>query len=287
MSSNLNYDQEQNIRELVEGICLNTKINLNADVPSRIDVETKRFVNEIMSPTTDTTTFENAIRNNGVGDQSNDVDRTNINDRFKKPCSDDNTRIVEKKSRVTDLVMNSKQVLTQIFLNDDEKMKQDEWEESRENVIQVINLECVQPRDMDKLIEKVKITSIDTIDEDNRENDDDDEDNESFTPIPKDDTLESIDLTIETHNDDDKKKCLNDKEDGGKGDDFKETCTEDLIPRSSKSLPSSSAQSHSQLSDELRKEKRKKWNLNKIWNLFIKKHKRSSDEKNANVEKRN
>lgn len=273
-------NNNQSIRELVEGICMNTRLTMNAEEPLRINVETKRFVNEIMSPTSDST-CEAATRKNGVGDQPSNVDQSNINDPFNDGIVEDieNTRIVEKKSRVTDLVMNSKQVLTPIFLNDEEKKKQDDWEESKENVIQVIDLDCVLPDDMDKLIERVKITAVDST------NDDIDE-KETFTPIPKDDTLELIDLTVQSYKDVEEQKisCLKENHHDGKGDEFKNIQVENLAPRISKTLPSSSTQSQQQLEEEVKKEKRKKWSVGKIWGFFKKHINKHPSEKNDNVE---
>lgn len=266
MANNANFQNEQqnlNIREMVEALHINNAPATNTEEPLRLDMEMKRFLNEIMSPPYEIINSENAPRKDGVGDQPSTIEETNDNKQ-----EIDHTRIVEKKSRVTDLVMNSKQVLTELFLNEEEKKKQEDWEEAKEDVIQVINLDCVHADDMDKLMEKVKLTSIESC----PTSADEDED-ENYTPLPKDEMLDLIDLSEEAFVEEEKNLvCVKDEQhQGGKGDEYKKTQNINMIPRSSKSLPASSAQSSHNL-DETKKDKKKKWNFgNKIWGFF-KKH---------------
>ncbi|KAK9738934.1 hypothetical protein QE152_g9430 [Popillia japonica] len=54
-------------------------------------------------------------------------------------------KVVEKKTRVTDLVMNSKQVLSLYLMSDESTKYQEDWEEKNEKVIQVIELDYIRP----------------------------------------------------------------------------------------------------------------------------------------------
>lgn len=271
---NLQNEQQQiqnlNLCEMIEGIRLsNQSTTKNTEEPLRIDVETKRFLDNIMSSNYNNQNIENSSpRKDGVGDQPCVTEETSLEEDPR--LENDNTRIVEKKSRVTDLVMNSKQVLTEIFLNDEEKKKQEEWEQSKENVIQVINLECVESHEMDKLMEKVHLTTVESVGTTTRNSDDDAEEaKEKFTPMPKDDVLDTIDLSTQAFQDEENKLCCL-REERGKGDDCKTAQNVDLLPRSSKSLPSSSTQSKENLQDA-KKNKKKRWNFGKLFG-FIKKH---------------
>ncbi|XP_065156736.1 uncharacterized protein [Atheta coriaria] len=112
------------LESIIDGL---SKINVEqVKTPSAMDQQMKRILTEMMS-------IDNS-KNLGVGD-SPPIDKEYPPSFLHRP-----SKVVEKKTRLTDLVMNSTKAITNI-LNEEQRRKQDEWEEANEHVIQVIELE--------------------------------------------------------------------------------------------------------------------------------------------------
>lgn len=244
--------------------------------PVRLDIEMKRLLSEMMSPPFEAVNYENIPRKDGVGDQPSTVEETISEDARDIMVDVDHTRMVEKKSRVTDLVMNSKQVLNEILMDEETRQRQEEWEESKEEVLQIIELECIKPEEATALINrKLKADSTTNLTDEIEE--------EVFITLPKDDIMDFVDLSSEAF--EEEAKHLADKKEshrGGKGDDFKNILEHSMSPRSSKSLPTTVSQTEDDFG--LKKNKKKKWNFGyRLWGFLKKRamrHHHSSNENN-------
>ncbi|XP_071055386.1 uncharacterized protein [Onthophagus taurus] len=177
-------DESSRIKEIVDGLNTIHLPNQNAEEPPRLDVEMKRLLSEMMSsPPYDGANFENVSRKDGVGDQP--VDEVKEETASEECLVDsDKIKIVEKKTRVTDLVMNSKQVLSELLMSEETRNKQAEWEESNEMVLQVIELDCIKPEEACKWKHSKKGDKIE----------DEDEEKVVLTPVTPDECLINIDL---------------------------------------------------------------------------------------------
>lgn len=151
-------DECRDIKDIIDGFSSIqiSKNNLNrAEEPLRLDIEMKRLLNEMMSPPYDIVNYETLARKDGVGDQP--VEDLTAQEDDSEQADDDclvdveKTKVVEKKTRVTDLVMNSKQVLSEFLMSDESRKMQEEWEEKNEKVIQVIELDYIKPEEMERL----------------------------------------------------------------------------------------------------------------------------------------
>lgn len=234
-----------------------------AEEPVRLDIEMKRLLSEMMSPPFEAVNYENIPRKDGVGDQPSSVEETIAEDTRDIMVDVDHTRIVEKKSRVTDLVMNSKQVLTEILMDEETRKRQEEWEESKEDVLQIIELECIKPEELTTLMNrKIKADSTTNLTDETEE--------EIFITLPKGDIMDFVDLSAEAFDEEaNHLACGNDSRHGGKGDEFKNILEHSMSPRSSKSLPNTVSQTEDDFG--LKKNKKKKWNFGyRLWG-FLKK----------------
>lgn len=98
-----------------------------------LESEMKKLISEALS-----SPRKDLPSKDGVGDQPPDAEKlSHVNEA--------NTIPVEKKSRVADLIKNSKQVLSEYILDEEAKLVQDKIEEQQERFLQVIELDCVLP----------------------------------------------------------------------------------------------------------------------------------------------
>lgn len=148
-------DDCPDIKDIIDGLSAIhiSKNNISkAEEPIRLDVEMKRLLNEMMSPPYDIINYESLARKDGVGDQPIEDVAARENDPVEQQDDDllvdvEKTKVVEKKTRVTDLVMNSKQVLSEYLMSDESRKQQEEWEEKNETIIQVIELDYIKPEE--------------------------------------------------------------------------------------------------------------------------------------------
>ncbi|KAK9730818.1 hypothetical protein QE152_g14202 [Popillia japonica] len=186
-----------------------SKSNINkAEEPLRLDVEMKRLLTEMMSPPYDIVNYETLARKDGVGDQPmEDFATTNVEDPElqEDDCLVDSEKIkvVEKKTRVTDLVMNSKQVLSEYLLSDESRKFQEDWEEKNEKVIQVIELDYIRPDEEISLRKRSDQLDVSPDDKDKDNSDDGQEKEKDELVLPvENDRLDNVDLNLSAKQDD-------------------------------------------------------------------------------------
>ncbi|XP_025831992.1 uncharacterized protein LOC112903846 [Agrilus planipennis] len=159
-------------------------------------------------------------------------------------------RMVEKKSRLTDLVKNSPQVISEYLKADeDTKKKQDEWERMQESVLRVIELECIKPGEEPKVVppQKYEPEKI-ALPEDGNEDD-------LLSIPPKEENMEDVDLNRASTSSDNKPEEI-----------MGDVCTIMSCPRRKKDTCSKPESTGS-----LQKDKRKKASfLTKFFNFFRK-----------------
>ncbi|XP_017779490.1 PREDICTED: uncharacterized protein LOC108564842 [Nicrophorus vespilloides] len=184
------------IKDIIEGL---SKINIgnlvtktNAEEPVSLDVEMKRLLNEMMSPPFEIVNYESLPRKDGVGDQPTSPLPSSQQQQAEReiptpppqPIKQDTAKAVEKKSRVTDLVMNSKKVLNNL-LDEEGRKRLEEWEENNEHVIQVIELQETRAE---------KDNSVDHPENVPLPHDEDDEEDSILRRHPDEELMDSIQL---------------------------------------------------------------------------------------------
>ncbi|KAF5307362.1 hypothetical protein FQR65_LT07079 [Abscondita terminalis] len=163
-----------NVTNFIKSECL----HVVGDILEAADdkVEMRNHQNETLGPY-DVVTFDTIHAKSGIGDQSFD----NQTACYENEIEPENVRTIEKKSRVTDLVKNSPQIISEYLMIDEKaKQNQDKWEETEEKILQVIelNVDAVEPK-----------PSI---------NEDDDNAEVEVLHVPKDNDLDTIDLSSVT-----------------------------------------------------------------------------------------
>lgn len=209
IDDNETRNKSQNFNEIIEGLA---KINVEKVKPEKevnesapLAVEVKKLLNEMMSPPYEIVNYDKAPIKGGVGDQPPKGTE-------KEQESVPETPQVEKKSRVTDLIKNSKQILSEYIMKEKAKPMQDKLEETQEEFIQVIELDCVKPGDEPFKANKTYMP------EDIPLPDDDEEIEEIVRVQPEDNTMEAVNLSQKTL--DDKNGSSSTEAQGGKGDEF-------------------------------------------------------------------
>ncbi|KAK4881063.1 hypothetical protein RN001_004382 [Aquatica leii] len=255
-----------------ERICLGVVGDIIETVEQNLEekineLDMKKLQPETLGPY-DIITYDTIHGTGGVGDHPFDN---------KIDCSDEiepeNTRTVEKKSRVTDLIKNSPQVITEYLMIDEKTKKtQDEWEETEEKVIQVIELD-----DGDGINPKQSTP-----------NNEDDDSEKEILQISVDDGMDIIDLSNHAFKEEEK-QIINSQL--AKGD--QQECTTEQISLRDDNTIIMDATTHSltekKSSDDLsenkikeNKFKKKKWNFGtRFWGFLKKndKHKSTSTSK--------
>lgn len=148
-------------------------------------LEVKKFLNEMMSPPYEIVNYDKAPVKGGLGDQT----PTGIAAE-QKPVEPPQ---IEKKSRVTDLIKNSRQVLSEYIRKERSKKNADKAEETQEKFIQSIELDCVKPGDKPFKARKKYIPENIPLPPDNEE-----EIEEIIRVQPEDHTMDVVDLPSKT-----------------------------------------------------------------------------------------
>ncbi|GJQ85864.1 hypothetical protein Trydic_g15322 [Trypoxylus dichotomus] len=271
-------DECAGIKDIIDGLSgiHISKTNISkAEEPLRLDVEMKRLLSEIMSPPYDIVNYETLMRKDGVGDQP--VEDFVVCDGEGVDQQDDDClvdiekiKVVEKKTRVTDLVMNSKQVLSEYLMSDESRKQQEEWEEKNEKVIQVIELDYIKPE------ESALLKRREDIEEDVQEKEEEEEEDDFVLPI-ENDHLDNVDLGVFKQDAD----TVTEKQDGD-SENFEENVntkkSETPTTSSSKSCSLDTAMAKEICKRKFENLKKKKWNINfKFWG-FGKKKSRDKEE---------
>lgn len=191
-----NFDNKPKpMSEIIEEL---NKINPDNQVrePMPLEVEVKNLLSEMMSPPYNIVFYDKNDIKGGVGDPP--VHDMNHLEAHCVPESTNAPMTVEKKSRVTDLIKHSKQILSEYITHDASKQNQENFEDIEEQVIQVIELDCVKPGEEKFLVHR-KIRPEDIpLPED---------DEEELIKIPDDQTMDVIDLSSKAFEAEQKAVC--------------------------------------------------------------------------------
>lgn len=209
IDTNETCNKSANFNEIIEGL---TKMNAEKAKAEKetsetapLAIEVKKLLNEMMSPPYEIVNYDKAPIKGGVGDQP-----PKGTDKEQEPIPE--TPQVEKKSRVTDLIKNSKQILSEYIMKEKAKPMQDKLEETQEEIIQVIELDCVKPGDEPFKAHRKYIPEEVPLP------DDDEEIEEIIRVQPDDHTMEAVNLSEQ--NVEDQNACTSKDALGGKGDEF-------------------------------------------------------------------
>lgn len=229
-----------------------------------LEIEVKKLLDEMKSSPYEVINYDIPSKG-GIGDQPLTMEKISV------PCP--LPAPIEKKSRTTDLVKNSKQILTDIIKNESMKQTQEKFEENEEKLIQVIELDCVHPGDKPfKVPKKYDPTEIPLP-----------QDDDELVEIPDDKNMDQVDLKG--------RQEAAAESSGGQGDDQSNNYSM-IVVMSPNTSPGNEAPSDSQMyvgessgiSSYLNetsdcKEKKKKWNLASKFMGWLKKSKNASSKK--------
>lgn len=245
--------------------------------PMPLEVEVKNLLSEMMSPPYNIVFYDKNDIKGGVGDPPvHDISHGEVD------YVSENTNIpttVEKKSRVTDLIKHSKQILSEYITRDASKQNQDNFEEIEEEVIQVIELDCVKPGEEKFLAyRKVRPEEI-PLPEDNED---------ELIKMPDDRTMDIVDLSSKSF--EAEQKAVSDEQDEpkeGKSDESKKyNITVVMSPNNSLKPDAGSlcesklfgSETNAKLKNATHEEKskKKKWNLGARLMGLLRKNKQQS-----------
>lgn len=198
------------ISDIIEGlnsISVDQESKQNKQDIIPLDVEMKRLLAEMLKPPYAISNYDISPVKGGVGDQP--YDETLVSEPIPEL---EVPRAVEKKSRVTDLVKNSPQIISEYLMMDERaKQNQEEWEESEEQLLQVIELDYVKPGEEPFRVQKKMFPEDVALPE---------EIDESELVVPQeDDILNIVDLSSNAFREEEKQLSnITENSDGAKGD---------------------------------------------------------------------
>lgn len=198
------------LNEITEGLGKIRVENSNKESDESVPLaaEVKKLLNEMMSPPYEIVNYDKAPIKGGVGDQPPKRTEKEHQERVPEPPQ------IEKKSRVTDLIKNSKQILSEYIMKEKTKPIQDKLEETQEEFLQVIELECVKPGDKPFKAQRKYIPEDVPL-----PNEEDEEEIEEVIRVqPDDNTMEVVNLPQKTP--EERNSSSSEDAQGGKGDEF-------------------------------------------------------------------
>ncbi|KAF2894985.1 hypothetical protein ILUMI_11185 [Ignelater luminosus] len=272
------------ISDIIEGlnsISVDKESQQNKQDIIPLDVEMKKLLAEMLTPPYDISNYDVSPVKGGVGDQP-----ILINEPIPEP---EVPRAVEKKSRVTDLVKNSPQIISEYLMMDERaKQNQEEWEESEEQLLQVIELDYVKPGEEPFRVQKKMYPENIALPEDN---------NESELVVPQeDDILKIVDLSSNAFREEERQLSnITENSDGAKGDELTNDNMVIVMSPHETAVSGGEIIESPQIVDQKEieeshmkqpKSKKKKWNFGtKLFGFLKKGHKTSEHESSASTEK--
>lgn len=239
-----------------------------------LDKEIKKLVTELLAPPYEISYEAIPVKGGGVGDQlSEDIAQVIISEPHTEP---EVTRTVEKKSRVTDLVKNSPQIINEYLkIDENSKQTQEEWEETEERLIRVIELDHVKHGEENfKVPKKMQPEDVALPEDEN-------EDIDEVILMPMDDhIMDIVDLTSAPFRDEENEINLENSTLLNEDKRFThEKINAAFEPTPNTKMNNSEEQEMS--GDSAVKDKRrkkKKWNIgSRLWGFFKKSHKQARE----------